>query len=71
MVGGKREREKERKKRVTRAGDIRGGDRGWSAMRARRSHAARDGIVVGFGIGSGIRGIRASAKGFYKNIFSV
>jgi hypothetical protein len=27
--GGKRE-----KKRVTRAGDIRGGDRGWSAMRA-------------------------------------
>jgi hypothetical protein len=26
---------------VTRAGDIHGGDRGWSATRARRSHAAR------------------------------
>jgi hypothetical protein len=26
---------------VTRAGEFRGGDRGWSATRARRSHAAR------------------------------
>jgi hypothetical protein len=35
---GKREREK---KGVTRADDIRGGDRGWPATRARYSHAAR------------------------------
>jgi hypothetical protein len=63
--GGRRREEGEReKKRVTRASDIRGGDRGWSAMRARCSHTARDGTVVGFGVGSGIRGIRASAKGF-------
>jgi hypothetical protein len=41
MVEGKRERMKGREKGVTRAGDIRGGDRGWSATRAQCSHAAR------------------------------
>jgi hypothetical protein len=39
--GGRKKKEREKGKRVTRAGDIRGGDRGWSATRARRSHAAR------------------------------
>jgi hypothetical protein len=43
---------------VTRAGDIRGGDRGWSATHARRSHAARGEK----GGGDGGR-IRVSARG--------
>jgi hypothetical protein len=55
-LGKRKGKGKERKegKRVTRAGDIHGGDRGWSATRARRSHAARGeekrGVTaVGFG----------------------
>jgi hypothetical protein len=41
-LGKRKGKGKERKegKRVTCAGDIHGGDCGWSAMRARRSHAA-------------------------------
>jgi hypothetical protein len=60
---GGRKKGKERKgekKGVTRAGDIRGGDRGWSATRAGHSHAARgekgEVTAVGFGCRFGIPG---------------
>jgi hypothetical protein len=39
--GGKKKKERKGEKGVTRAGNIRGGDRDWSATRARRSHAVR------------------------------
>jgi hypothetical protein len=56
----KGKREKRRKKGVMRAGDIRGGDRGWSATRARHSHAARgekgEVTAVGFGCRFGVSG---------------
>jgi hypothetical protein len=37
---GKRKGEQKGKEKVTRVGDFRGGDRGWSATRARHSLAA-------------------------------
>jgi hypothetical protein len=70
--GEEKEKEKEKEmgkkmEKLTRAGGIRGGDRGRSATRARRSHAARGGR------GAGPRPDLVSARGlgFRRKRFSV
>jgi hypothetical protein len=64
---------KKKRKKMTRAGEIRGGDHGWSATRARRSHAARGGRGVGPRPDSvsarGFRELGLRRKCFWKRFF--